>query len=217
MSSVRLALLTLCTCLAAGVAQAEPGVLARYELRRAGRPPAPLELLRDADLVEHRYVESDTIRVWRRVGPDELEHLALSPGSGKGVRYTAGDLRAIVEEVEWSALGSLLSERERSTLTRVGTQRVGGRALPRLRGMLRGQPVRVTWLEDVQLPLELSLGTGREQVVLRLRAVKPCTAARCVPTATHDLTLLDFADLGDMTYDPFVRSYLSRQGRGHTH
>ena len=210
-------LLTLAACLGAGIVRAEPEVLARYEVRRAGKPPARLELLRGAERVEHRYVGADAIEVWRRVAPDELEHLALSPRSGKGVRYTAGDLRALAGEPEWSALGSLLSERERAALTRVGTQRVGGRMLPRLRGTLRGQPVRVTWREDVALPLALSVGVGRERVMLRLLEVEACTPARCTPTSLADLRLLDFADLGDMTHDPFVRAYLKRAQRGHTH
>ena len=217
MRRAALALLTLAACLGTAVAQAEPAVLARYEIRRAGKPPVQLELLRHADLVEHRYEGADTIAVWRRVAPDELEYLALSPRAGKGVRYTAGDLRALADDAGWSALGSLLDEQERAALSRVGTQRSAGRALPRLRGTLRGKPVRVTWREDVQLPLALSLGTGQERLVLRLLRVEVCTPERCAPTSTDELTLLDFADLGDMTYDPFVRAYLRRHGLRHAH
>ncbi|MET0339404.1 MAG: hypothetical protein ABW252_00295 [Polyangiales bacterium] len=196
---------------------AEPAVLARYEVRRSGAAAEVLVVMRNGDRIEHRYEARHTVEVWRRIGSDDVERLALFPEAKRAVRYTGGDLRALGEPVDWPALSSLVGADERAQLTQVGTRKLRGELATRLRGMLRGRPATLTWLPAQALPAALTLGSGREAVTLKLLDATPCTPERCAPTEASDLKVIDFADLGDMTYDPFVQRFLRARGGGHAH
>jgi hypothetical protein len=62
-----------------------------------------------------------------------------------------------------------------------------------------------------------SLGqpTAEKGVRLRLLSVKPCTDALCAKEDVANYRELQFADLGDMEHDPFVRSFMASAGHHH--
>jgi len=197
-------------------AQAElPAVIARFELKRADGSREHLELARCPGRVEHHFVERGYRELWLRDARGELEHVRSFPRDGKSVHYTAGDLRTISLAPDWSALGSLLGASELASLEAKGTERALDKRQARvLLGSLRAQPARLVWLDDVALPAQLSLGRGKSKVVITLLSLSACTPALCSPEKA-ELRSLEFADLGDMEYDPFVRRFLAQESHGH--
>jgi len=187
-----------------------PAVVAHFELKRADGSSEHLTLVRSPGRIEHQFVERGYSELWLRDTRGELEHVRSFPRDGKSVHYTPGDLRTIALAPDWSALCSLLGAGELASLTPQGKQRVLDKRPARvLRGSLRAQPARLVWLDDVALPAELSLGRGKSKVVIKLLSLSACTPALCAPEKT-ELRSLEFADLGDMEYDPFVRRFLAQ-------
>lgn len=192
-----------------------PAVFARFSLTRADGHTEHLELSRQPGRIEHRFVERGYSELWLRDARGELEHVRSFPRDGKSVHYTPGDLRTISLAPDWSALASLLGSGELASLTPAGSERALEKRRARvLRGTLRAQPARLAWLDDVALPAKLSLGQGKSKVVISLLSVTACTPSLCTPPG-GELRSLEFADLGDMEYDPFVRWFLSQDAQGH--
>jgi hypothetical protein len=192
-----------------------PAVFARFALARADGQVEHLTLVRQYGRIEHRFVERGYSELWLRDARGELEHVRAFPRDQKSVHYTSGDLRTISLAPDWSALSSLLGNGELASLTPSGSERALDQRRARvLRGTLRAQPARLVWLDDVALPAKLSLGEGRSKVVISLLSVAECTPALCAP-ARDELRSLEFADLGDMEYDPFVRRFLAQEAHGH--
>jgi hypothetical protein len=188
-------LLVLCALPAAASELA--AVRARYALKR-GDHVEHLELVRAADRVAHTFVERGVRELWQRDARGELEHWRAYPAQGKSVHYTPGDLRTINSWPRWDALTQLISASELATLkpNKKGV----------LEGTLRGQPARVEWRDDVALPKRISIG----QLSMELLSVEPVSAVE-----RDTLTSIEFADLGDMEYDPFVRRFLAHDHHQH--
>lgn len=194
-----------------------PALHARFAMKHADGRVEHMELVRSRDRIEHRFIERGYSELWLRDARGELEHVRAFPQDGKSVHYTAGDLRTIHLTADWRALNSLLSERELSALRQAGKPRsFAAHTVRQLRGTLRGQPAQLGWIDAVALPAQLTLGTGQDKVVVSLLALSDCTATLCGDD-TASLRSLEFADLGDMEYDPFVRRYLAHQDHGHAH
>jgi hypothetical protein len=207
-----------CALSSSRLASAEPAlpaVHARFELRSHGHREQ-LELVRDGERIEYRFLSRGYSELWRRDARGELEHVRSYPSAGKSVHYTAGDLRTIGLEADWTSLSSLLSTAEQAQLRAGKSRRELGHEVRSLQGMLRGKPAHVEWLADVALPKKLALGEGKSQVVVSLLTVEACTRVLC-GERDEALRSLEFADLGDMEYDPFVRRFLAHDALEHGH
>jgi hypothetical protein len=178
-------------------AASEPGLRARYALKR-GDHVEHLELVRAGDRVAHTFVERGVRELWQRDARGELEHWRAFPAQGKSVHYTPGDLRTINLWPRWDALTQLISASELATLkpNKKGV----------LAGTLRGLPARVEWRDDVALPKRILIGP----LTMELLSVEPVSAVE-----GDSLQSIEFADLGDKEYDPFVRRFLAHNQHEH--
>lgn len=193
-----------------------PAVLARFAVQHAGGAPEQLVVVRTDTRIEHRFVTRGVVERWRRDARGELEHEKLFPKDGKSVHYTAGDLRTIQYEPSWEQLGSLIGTKERSGLSAAGQKKsLGGRTARISRGQVRGEPAQLEWLADVSLPALLATGHVRERTTVKLVSIEPCSESTCAETPSDALRSIEFADLGDMEYDPFVRRFMAREMPGH--
>jgi hypothetical protein len=192
-----LALLMLLCALPAGASSEVAAVRARYALRRGGHVEH-LEVVRVGDRVAHTFVERGVRELWQRDARGELEHWRAYPAQGTSVHYTPGDLRTIHMWPRWDTLTQLISASERAALepNKKGV----------LEGMLRGQPARVQWREDVALPKRIVLG----KLTMELLSVEPASVVE-----GDSLRSIEFADLGDMEHDPFVRRFLAHDHHDH--
>ncbi|MET0285132.1 MAG: hypothetical protein ABW352_11700 [Polyangiales bacterium] len=192
-----LAVFMLLCALPASASSEAAAVRARYALRR-GDHVEHLELVRVGDRVAHTFVERGVRELWQRDARGELEHWRAYPAEGTSVHYTPGDLRTIRMWPRWDTLTQLISSAELATFkpSKKGT----------LEGTLRGQLARVQWREDVALPKRIVLG----KLTMELLSVEPASAVE-----GDTLRSIEFADLGDMEHDPFVRRFLAHNHHDH--
>ena len=169
-----------------------------------------LVLVRADKRVEYRFA-GEPVRVWE-VGTDGLLHREVFVADNHVVSYTPGDLRALGRNAEWAQLSHLVDPALRTQLRKHGTRKVSGASARRYEGDVQGVPVRLDWLEAAGLPARYRTGTGRNAYVLELRSLEQRPADKAF-TTTDGMREIDYADIGDMELDPFVRRYI-RQGAG---
>jgi hypothetical protein len=161
---------------------------------------------RRVNVVEYHWPGRSISEHWRRDARQNVSHQRLHHRETTRVRYTAGDLAALGIAAHWSKLEHVIVPPNESGMTKgVATTWRGHRARrytsPRL---------EVTWLEDLALPAEvLSTSASGERSHVRLLAL---TSPATELAAQHDYRQLDFADFGDMEYDPFV---IKHSAHGH--
>lgn len=150
--------------------------------------------------------------IWRRdVSGIRLERVLRR--DRHRIDYSAGELRTLGVQVDWRALGSLLTDADLARLHRLPDAQPG--AWPHYRGVLDGEQVDLRWDPAAQLPVQL-LRRGKAGQVLYQRLALLATAPAHWPRAgagTDDFQRLDAADFGDMEYNPVVRRAQARDER----
>lgn len=147
--------------------------------------------------------------IWRRdVSGIRLERVLRR--DRHRIDYSAGELRTLGVQVDWRALGSLLTDADLARLHRLPDAQPG--AWPHYRGVLDGEQVDLRWDPAAQLPVQL-LRRGKAGQVLYQRLALLATAPAHWPRAgagTDDFQRLDAADFGDMDDNPVVRQEEAR-------
>jgi hypothetical protein len=191
--------------------------IAHYEVSHEARTER-LDMVRTADRIEHRYLTRGVSEVWSRTPRGELEHWKVFHQPKRSVHYTAGDLRTIEAEPSWEQLATLIHPAERLKLKTKGTRRVGAGTATVLEGELAHQRARVLWNASTGWAQEVALGAGHHRKKYRLLAAEACSPATCAPFDASSVREIEFADLGDMETDPFVRTFLATfAGHAHAH
>lgn len=194
-----------------------PSSIAHYELTHDGRTER-LDVVRASDRVEHRYLTRGITEVWNRNSSGELEHWKVFIQAERSVHYTAGDLRTIEAEPSWEQLATLINPSERTKLKAKGLKRTSHGTAAVLEGELEHQRARVLWNDASGWAEEIALGSSGHRKMYRLASNEACTANTCAAFDTSSVREIEFADLGDMESDPFVRSFLATfAGHSHSH
>jgi hypothetical protein len=203
---------------AAAGAQGAPSLsIAHYEITHDGRSER-LDVVRTNDRIEHRYLTRGITEVWSRDARGELSHWKVFHQAKHSVHFTAGDLRTIEAEPSWEQLATLISPSERAKLKAKGSRRTAHGPAILLEGLIDHQRARVLWNEPAGWPEEVALGSGDKRKKYSLLSAEACSTRMCAPFDTSSVREIEFADLGDMESDPFVRSFLATfAGHGHAH
>ena len=101
----------------------------------------------------------------------------------------------------------------REKLQPLGTTEVLGRQALRYQGHVDGIELDVLWLEAEQLPALVRQKSPQREDVLRLRELYPLPHAPWPRPNIKQYQRIDYADLGDMHHDPWVRRI--QQGEQH--
>jgi hypothetical protein len=217
-STILVLLLAPCLAIAAPAQPAEEGLVARYLIRRGEQAPEELVVVRTGSLIERHFVQRGTRELWRRDAAGELEHLKLFASAQRGVHYTRGDLRTIGGEPRWDELTEFVSPEAREALAPAGETRAPtGHRARAFRGAIHGRAARLEYVDELALTARLTVGQGKQALRIELVSLSACTPAQCSARVEPSIRVLEFADLGDMEYDPFVRGFLAREQRDHTH
>jgi hypothetical protein len=191
--------------------------IAHYEVTHDERSER-LDVVRTRDRIEHRYLTRGITEVWSRDPRGELSHWKVFHQPKRSVHYTAGDLRTIEAEPSWEQLATLINPGERAKLKAKGSKRTPHGPATLLEGQLDHQQARVLWNEAAGWAEEVVLGAGSKGKKYRLLSAEACSPNSCAPFETSSVREIEFADLGDMETDPFVRSFLATfAGHGHAH
>lgn len=196
-----------------------PAIACRYESSRqilastGAAPPratvASSYLWRELDRVETRDAAGETGALWERGNDGTIFFRKLYHQAHKAIEYYPDDLRAADNNLSWDAITSTFdSKLLGSALKRVGKEIYLDREAERYRGKVDGVVMEVLWLTYERIPAMVTKNAGNRIDTLRLTEIWPIVKAPW-PTSTRT-TLeqyqhLDFADLGDMESDPFVK------------
>lgn len=156
---------------------------------------------RRASAVEYRWHDRAISEHWRRDARRNVSHERVYHREATRVRYTAGDLAALGLDAQWDKLEHVIVPPSESGLTKGAATTLLGHPARRY----KSPRLQVTWLEDLALPADVrSTSASGERTHVRLLELGPLPTE---PTEHQHYRQLDFADFGDMEYDPFVRKH----------
>ncbi len=167
-------------------------------------------LWRGQDIVETRSADGAEGELWKRVASGGMEYTQLYQTRRQAVVHYHGDLRASGNAKSWNTLNTVIDDCQLSRLTHKGNVTVLDRKGEKYAGVLDGIKTEIWWLPKEQLLALVRKTSGGHRVELRLRELRPLTQTSLQMTGDEQLAdyrLIDFADLGDMKYDPFVKAY----------
>lgn len=177
-------------------------------------------LWRDAERIETATLASGQNIVWERLGPNAYRHRQVFAGDRRIVDSSPGEIRTRRAEPDWSQLASVVSPQLLGVLRRGASRLQFGQLSTHYSGAIHGQKIALWWLEDTQLPAQLTISGPYRVFTLRLReihAVAPAAWPRITDEKTADYTVIDAADFGDMESDPFVARLMARDAQPHAH
>ncbi|MGH8025141.1 MAG: hypothetical protein ACREO0_00295 [Pseudoxanthomonas sp.] len=202
----------------AGPGWAGDAWVADYRIRDA-RGEHSLVLVREDARVEYR-MEGEPPRVWRQT-PDGVELLELYPADSRMIAYAPGDLRTLNRLPDWSQLTGMVDPVLRTRLAAAGGAEAFAQPVIRYRGAdAQSQPVELDWLNDAGLPFRYCAGKhcdGKRHPAtdaIHLQDLKRIPAENAF-TSLEGLLEIDYADLGDMESDAFVRKLMSASQAAH--
>ncbi len=191
---------------------AAPDLAARFRVTWTprGHPAQAQQWQLQRSAAEISWIKGDGREdIWRRdVSGIRLERVLRR--DRHRIDYSAGELRTLDVQVDWRALGSLLTDADLARLHRLPDAQPG--AWPHYHGVLDGEQVDLRWDPAAQLPVQL-LRRGKAGQVLYQRLALLATAPAHWPRAgagTDDFQRLDAADFGDMDDNPVVRQEEAR-------
>ncbi len=182
----------------------------------------PWYFWRSDNRVETRSAHGETGEVWESNPRGQVSYTKLFHPAEKAIDYTPGDLGALAINTDWNQIKSIIDPKLLGThLKRSGEHTVDGQRAERYAGTVDGVSTEVIWLPEMKLPARIEKTRGGVTVSLRMAECKPLASAPW--TMTSDARMqsyqhLDYADLGDMENDPFVKSVISHnEGSHHGH
>ncbi len=162
---------------------------------------------RHPNWVEYHWQDLGVTEHWRIDARGNVSYTEVFHRERTIVRYTSGDLATLGIDPQWHQLDHVvIPPRNDTTFTPVFVSQAGEFGQ---RYTTQDQTSRssVVWLEEFQLPAEVRSTTrlGR-RIHLRLLEIERVTPSSS-PARERSYRTIDFADFGDMEYDPFVRAH----------
>ncbi|MGZ8217425.1 hypothetical protein [Methylomagnum sp.] len=173
---------------------------------------------RDADLVETRSLDTDEGEIWRRSVKGLIFYERIYHRDRKVVESNPDDLRALHREPQWHRVALLLDPSLlNAQLVFQGRESLAGRPALRYVGVAEGVEYEVWWLEHENIPGLIRQRSPEREIAVTLRETYPLNRAPWPHDTSRDYASLDYADLGDMESDPFVKRILHGAEFGHSH
>lgn len=209
------------------------------DLSSAALPSVAAEFTtsREIEDPEHEHEEQDEVtwRLWRDANEIIIERPQLGMGESwqkdsqsiihrklyhndqRAIEFQSDDLRMLAAEPSWQKLALLLDQAVLEKLTASEIDWVDGYPVREYQGKIADSEWHVVMRMDIALPMliERHHQSGWERTEL-LHAY-PRVEAPWQPTPVGGYNVIDFADLGDKEYDPFVVKMLSQMGHEHHH
>jgi hypothetical protein len=167
---------------------------------------------RHANWVEYEWHDIGVTEHWRIDARSNVSYSEAFHRERTIVRYTSGDLATLGLDPQWEKLNHVIvPPRDNTTFTPVFVSQAA-RAGQRYQVQDDATRSSVVWLGDLRLPAEVRSTTrqGRRVHVRLLEVKQRLGVVSAAPDRSY--RTIDFADFGDMEYDPFVRRHA-----GHAH
>jgi hypothetical protein len=174
-------------------------------------------LWRREGLVESLESRGNTGEAWQRdasgrlIGCDRIFHTEK-----RVIELMPGDLAALDVARDWVQVGSLVDPRRLGReLRKTGTTHVAGRAAEVYEGKIGAAACAVDWVPSLRLPSRLRRTRGDETILFTLREVHAAGKSPWPRPDASGYLRNDYADIGDMPTDPFMRRFAHGHGPVH--
>jgi hypothetical protein len=175
-------------------------------------------LWRQPEWIEVQDTTKDEGEIWERGANGQIAFQRVFHRDQRVINYTPGDLRALQSSPDWQRLSSILHPTFlKQTLQATGETTVLERQAQRYQGQVNGVTFEVLWFDTEQIPALIRQIYPDCEEIVHLTAIPPLPSASWPRRATSDYRHLDYADLGDMASDPFVRRLLRGMQHSHAH
>ncbi len=194
---------------------------AQYETRyeHSGNAPRQLQwrLWRDADRIVTENLTAQTAELWQRDGAD-MFHLRIFHEDQRSIEFRNDDLEITGTAVNWSQRSLLVDPQLLPQLSLRSTGWQGDVPYHRYVGEVGHTQWDITLRTDLMLPIKIVRTHDGIRETTLLQQAHVLADAPSAPTRFDNYEVIDFADLGDRTHDPFVVKVQSQLGVvQHTH
>lgn len=135
----------------------------------------------------------------------------------RGVEFQQADLQMMNTQPRWQSLQLVFDPELLGKLKMTEAGWHDGVPFQRYEGTLEGSQWRLEVRTDLMLPLQIERQTEHARETITLVNAFPLTQAPWQPVPTHNYNVIDFADIGDMESDPFVKKIEAQLGGVHHH
>jgi hypothetical protein len=164
---------------------------------------------RDRDLVETRSLDTDEGEIWRRGVKGLIFYERVFHRDRKAVESNPDDLRALDKEPRWDKTALLVdSGLLKSGLQFQGRGTVANRPALRYGGAVDGVEYEIWWLEQENIPGLIRQRSPQRNITVNLQEAYPLGRSPWPHNVSETYATIDYADLGDMESDPFVKRIL---------
>lgn len=153
---------------------------------------------------------------WQRDGRAVI-HRKLYHSDQRAIEFQSDDLQMLDTAPSWQKLSLLL---DKSTLEQLAAGEIewsDGYPVREYQGKVADSEWHIVMRMDMGLPVLIERHDLHGSERTELLHAYPLNAAPWQPTPIKGYDVIDFADLGDKEYDPFVVKALSQMGHHHQH
>ncbi len=204
-----------------------PQVAAEFKTTHHTEHPEPTNEAHEEDVVDWRFwrgtrqitIERPQLGVgeYWQVDGRSMIHRKLYHNDRRAIEFQADDLRMLETAPSWQKLSLLLDQSLLERLTAGDIQWPDGYPVREYQGKVADSEWHIIMRMDLALPILIERHDPHGSERTELTQVHPLSAAPWQPTPIDGYDVIDFADLGDKEYDPFVAKILSQMGHDHHH
>lgn len=154
--------------------------------------------------------------LWQRDGRALLHH-KLYHQDRRAIEFQEDDLKMLETKPAWQKLALLVDHGLLEKLTASDVEWSDGLPIREYHGQVDDWRWRVVMRLDIGLPLSIVREKGDVSETTELVNAYPLDKAPWQAKVSDDYDVIDFADLGDKEYDPFVVKVQSQMGHEHHH
>ncbi|OAI17665.1 hypothetical protein A1507_10490 [Methylomonas koyamae] len=154
--------------------------------------------------------------LWQRDGK-ALIHRKLYHNDRRAIEFQEDDLKMLGGKPAWQKLALLVDPAVLERLAAGGEEWLDGKPVREYRGTAAGAEWHVVVRLDLGLPVLIERTAHGSAEHTELLNAYPLGQAPWQPSSSESYEIIDYADLGDKEYDPFVIKVQAQMGHEHHH
>lgn len=154
--------------------------------------------------------------LWQRDGQSTI-HRKLYHADQRAIEFQDDDLKMLETTPSWQKLALLLDQKLLAQLTAGDLEWSDGYPIREYQGKVAETEWNIVMRMDIGLPMLIERQHGDFSERTELLNAYALSLAPWRPTPTNGYDVIDFADLGDKEYDPFVIKVQAQMGHDHHH
>lgn len=154
--------------------------------------------------------------LWQRDG-QSIIHRKLYHADQRAIEFQDDDLKMLETTPSWKKLALLLDQKLLAQLTVADLEWSNGYPTREYHGKVAETEWHIVMRMDIGLPMLIERQHNDFSERTELLNAYALSAAPWQPIPTNSYDVIDFADLGDKEYDPFVIKVQAQMGHDHHH